>query len=129
MIYPDGYLRANIVIKRSIRFNIMVAGHEALGKTTFLKLMFRRYKKLEGAEFVYAKKQRSRTLQIGQVGHFTLEGHQNIEVYLVDTPGYGNELNNQDAIQVIQNYLESKHRKWITMDKRTISRKVSFEYV
>lgn len=128
MIYPPGTkIYAKYVNKRAIRFNIMVAGHEALGKTTFLKLLFQKFKLLEGTQFVFSKKQRhrSKTVEVGEVGHFTLEGHQNIDVYLVDTPGYGDEMNNGNTIAKIQEYLESKHRKWINMDKRTISKAVS----
>ncbi len=107
----------------SVRINFMVAGIGGIGKSTFLKLFFKPYRTKDSTKVdsIYIP----RTPAIENVGNFLIKtSHVDIDFHLVDTPGYGDSINNQFAIDNIKEYLEEAHNKWSNLDARVLTQKV-----
>jgi len=108
----------------TIRLNIMVVGETGSGKTTFLKTLFKLYcgNKIIRAELA-AKTMK--TVKIEEVGFFTLETPAlDCEVHLFDSPGYGDYINNQNAIETVKRHLEQAHDAWLTTNGNPMTEKV-----
>eukprot|EP01034_Spumella_vulgaris_P038637 gene38637-47716_t len=104
----------------------MVAGIGGIGKSTFLNLFFKMYKE-KGCDLQNSfvdKALLDRTVSIEEVGDFVIKSSNvDIHFHLIDTPGYGDKINNQFAIDNIKEYLEAAHRQWSLLDTRTMTRK------
>lgn len=124
----DGFsANINVGELECIRVNFMVAGTGGIGKSTFLDLLFRTYQKssMMHEPTLDISKSFQRTVSIKEVNDFILKTtNVNVHCHLVDTPGYGDSINNQNAINDIKVYLEDAHRRWTTLDVRTMTKQV-----
>ena len=110
----------------TIRFNIMVVGETGSGKTTFLKTLFKAYCNSEIIRNELNSKT-IKTVKIEEIGCFILETEAlDCEVHLFDSPGYGDYINNQNAIETVRNHLERAHRLWLETNGNQMSERVSF---
>lgn len=108
----------------AIRLNIMVVGETGSGKTTFLKTLFKVYcgNKIIRAELC---SKTIKTVKIEEIGFFTLEtAALDCEVHLFDSPGYGDYINNQDAIETVKGHLEQAHNAWLVSNGNPMTEKV-----
>lgn len=129
MVVKSSLTKRNVVLGSldSIRFNIMVAGVGGIGKTTFLKLFFQLYRRdgSQAAVHLSEKPKTMKTLQIEEVGRFVLDADNvQVDFRLIDTPGYGDSINNQHAINNVKKYIEKAHKEWSDLDIRCMSRQV-----
>ena len=100
-----------------IRFNIMVVGETGSGKSTFLKTLFRKY--LSEHQIIEAGLNSAtiKTVSIERIGKFSLPAeNQDCNIHLFDSPGYGDYINNQNAIETVRNYLEQAHQDWLELN-------------
>jgi septin family protein len=68
----------------------------------------------------------TKTVKIDEVEKFTLEStFVDIDVHLYDSPGYGDYINNQNAIETVRSYLLNTHKAWSSMSNNNISDFVS----
>jgi septin family protein len=99
----------------AVRFNIMVVGECGNGKTTMLRALFRRY-----SDKTIAKKEftgKRQTIRIEEIGQFTLPAENlDIDVHLYDSPGYGDQINNQSAIDDVRTFLVAAHMHWLQVN-------------
>ncbi|KAJ1402305.1 Septin-type guanine nucleotide-binding (G) domain-containing protein [Ochromonadaceae sp. CCMP2298] len=116
-------MKSNLQIgkQHAIRFNTMVVGETGSGKTTFLKTLFKSY-----GEVVVSEGEKSgNTVKIEEIGAFTLETQTiDCEVHLFDSPGYGDYINNQDAIETVKRHLEGAHRSWLATNGNKLTEQV-----
>lgn len=80
-----------------------------------LRALFRRYsdKNISRKEFL-GKKQ---TVRIEEIGVFTLPADNlDIDVHLYDSPGYGDQINNQHAIDEVKAFLLGAHQHWVRIN-------------
>jgi len=102
------------------RFNIMVAGESGQGKTTFLKALLRKY--VRGINISTLDGKTTKTVEISQIGSFIVDTDVGeCEVFLHDTPGYGDYINNKDAIDLVHGYLDERHRRWRNLDVQAMT--------
>lgn len=109
----------------SIRFNVMVAGSEGLGKTTFLRSFLEPYKVEEKyqdeKETCAEESKESQELQIISLQ----SGNVSIDVHFTDSPGFGMEVNNTTSINRVRQIVESRHYHWSQLEHPTLTRQVS----
>ncbi len=67
----------------------------------------------------------SKTVQIEQIGTFTLRSVSgDCKVHLYDSPGYGDFVNNQTAIDRVRSFLITAHERWVNIDGNVMSEQV-----
>lgn len=94
---------------RGFNFNIMVVGCSGLGKTTFINSLF-------GNNLVRHDSKPaddSGTTQI-KLNHFTLlENGVQMHLNLIDTPGFGLGINNENAMENILKYIKEQYTLYL----------------
>jgi len=104
----------------SFRFNIMVAGESGQGKTTFLKALLQKYSHDGSVSSLTSKT--IRTLEIFEMGSFSFDADiGKCEVFLYDTPGYGESLNGMDGVKLIYNDLDIRQLNWRNIDAQAMT--------
>uniref|UniRef100_A0A6G3MFK1 Septin-2 (Trinotate prediction) n=1 Tax=Henneguya salminicola TaxID=69463 RepID=A0A6G3MFK1_HENSL len=91
-------------LKKGIEFNIMVVGESGLGKTTLINTLLNtnmrsslsNHKELEKTVTIEVN-----TLELEERG-------SKIRLSIIDTPGFGNSLNNSNAIEPLVTYIDSQ---------------------
>lgn len=103
---------------KRFRFNVMVVGESGQGKTTFLKTLLRKYCGETVNVDPAAQNLRSKkTVEIANIGSFVVKTDVgDCEIFLYDTPGYGDFINNQNAIDLVGKYLDNGHYLWRNID-------------
>lgn len=99
-------------------FTLMVAGYRGLGKSSFLNTLFdqnitsEEYKKDDGSLNIYVLNVKSEGISRG--------------VTIIDTPGFGNTMNNTEISRNIKNYIRSQFDSFLTEETK-IRRSKNFE--
>jgi septin family protein len=112
------------------RFNIMAVGPNGIGKTTFLKALLQGYAKkvnIDGKQNTHLRKQvdEEETLQIVQTGSAELNSENISTIKVYESLGYGDFINNENAIETISSYLVNAHANWRDLDAQVS--KLSYE--
>ncbi|KAJ3165637.1 hypothetical protein HK101_000193 [Irineochytrium annulatum] len=108
-----------IVSRKGANFTVMVVGESGLGKSTFINTLFatllREYKKPE----VRHSKQMERTVQIDVVRAEIEEKGFNVRLTVIDTPGFGDYVNNQDCWVPIIEFLDEQHQMYMHHENKS----------
>ncbi|KAI8585683.1 Septin-domain-containing protein [Geranomyces variabilis] len=110
--------RHRIVSRKGANFTIMVLGESGLGKTTYVNTLFttllRDYKRPEHR----FQKQLERTVQIDVVRAEIEEKGFNVRLTVIDTPGFGDYVNNQDCWVPVVEFLDEQHQNYMSHEQR-----------
>ncbi|KAI9204223.1 Septin-domain-containing protein [Polychytrium aggregatum] len=110
--------RHKIVSRKGARFTIMVLGESGLGKTTFINTLFttilKDYKK---PEHRFAK-QINNTVEIEITRAEIEEKGFNVQLTVIDTPGFGDYVNNRDCWAPIVNFIDDQHHGYMKHESR-----------
>ena len=86
------------------RLKLMVVGESGLGKTTLIDTLFRtNVKEKSEAQQAYLN---AKTVTIEKRDVSITEGGVRLNLTVVDTPGYGDAINNEDAWQPVLDYID-----------------------
>lgn len=115
----------SIQIGRSapIRLNICVSGESGNGKTTFCYSILKKYVNSAKERDFYSRQTRQ-TVRIEEVGKFELKadnGETTLIVSFFDTRGYGDFVNNKDAVDNVKNFITGKHQAWLSIKGQEFS--------
>ncbi|KAK1926786.1 putative cytokinesis-related protein [Papiliotrema laurentii] len=110
--------RHKIVSQRGAHLTIMVVGESGLGKTTFINTLFateicapRNYRHR-------AAKQLDKTTEI-EILKAELEERQfSIKLTVVDTPGFGDYVNNRDSWTPIIDFIDDQHESYMRQEQQ-----------
>lgn len=106
-----------------VRFNLLVVGETKSGKRTFLKTLFQPYCGFDVVTKVGSH--RLGHVRIKEIGNFVLESlNQDCRVHLYDSSGFGDYINNTDAVTTVKEYVENAHRAWYAMDGNRMTEQV-----
>ncbi|PWZ00168.1 putative CDC10-septin [Testicularia cyperi] len=100
------------LLKRGFQFNVMVVGQTGLGKSTLINTLFAAHLidskgRLEAAESI------RQTTEIHPVSHVIVENGVKLRLNIVDTPGYGDQVNNENCWDPIIKYIKDQHSAYL----------------
>ncbi|XP_029358744.1 neuronal-specific septin-3 isoform X1 [Echeneis naucrates] len=99
-------------MKTGFDFNIMVVGHSGLGKSTLVNTLFKSHVSRKSAGWARDEKI-PKTVEIKAVSHVIEEGGVKMKLTVVDTPGFGDQINNDNCWEPISKYINEQYEKFL----------------
>lgn len=102
----------NRLLKRGFQFNIMMVGRSGLGKSTLVNSLFSaplttsngRTKPEEVVE---------KTTEIKVTNHVLQENNVKLNINIIDTPGFGDQINNEKCWEPLVKYIKEQHSQYL----------------
>ncbi|KAF7722780.1 cell division control protein [Apophysomyces ossiformis] len=99
-------------LKRGFQFNVMVVGQSGLGKSTLVNTIFASHL-IESKGRWNADEPPRQTTEIETVSHLIEENGVRLRLNIVDTPGYGDQVNNENCWEPIIKYIKDAHSAYL----------------
>uniref|UniRef100_A0A3B3B9D2 Neuronal-specific septin-3-like n=2 Tax=Oryzias melastigma TaxID=30732 RepID=A0A3B3B9D2_ORYME len=99
-------------IKAGFEFNIMVVGQSGLGKSTLVNTLFKSKVSRKSCTANYEEKI-SKTVRLHAVSHVIEEKGVKMKLTVIDTPGFGDQINNQNCWEPIEKYVNEQYEKYL----------------
>lgn len=102
----------NRLLKRGFQFNVMVVGRSGLGKTTLVNTLF-------SSKLANTQGRRSpeapieKTTEIKVHSHSLTENNVRLNINVIDTPGFGDQLNNDKCWEPLVKYIKEQHSQYL----------------
>lgn len=102
----------NRLLKRGFQFNIMVVGRSGLGKTTLVNSLF-------SSKLASTQGRRSpeepieKTTEIKTHSHTLVENNVRLNINVIDTPGFGDQINNERCWDPLVKYIKEQHSLYL----------------
>ncbi|KAG0174317.1 cell division control protein [Apophysomyces sp. BC1034] len=100
------------LLKRGFQFNVMVVGQSGLGKSTLVNTIFASHL-MESKGRLNADEPPRQTTEIDSVSHLIVENGVRLRLNMVDTPGYGDQVNNENCWEPIIKYIKDQHSAYL----------------
>ncbi|THH16143.1 hypothetical protein EW146_g4436 [Bondarzewia mesenterica] len=100
------------LLKRGFQFNIMVVGQTGLGKSTLINTIFASHL-IDSKGRLEADEPVRQTTEIQTVSHVITENGVRLRLNIVDTPGYGDQVNNENCWDPIIKYIKDQHSAYL----------------
>ncbi|KAF1839173.1 cell division control protein-like protein 10 [Decorospora gaudefroyi] len=119
-IFPDSYVGFDSItkqierksVKRGFQFNVICVGQTGLGKSTLINTLFASHLMDSKGRFQPDEEVRS-TTNIHPVSHIIEENGVRLRLNIVDTPGYGDLINNERCWDPIVKYIKDQHSAYL----------------
>jgi cell division control protein 12 len=112
--------RYKIVSKQGATFTLMVCGESGLGKTTFINTLFQTslspYQDVSERHNKFTSSHQ--TVEIDIVRAILEEKGFKIRLNVIDTPGFGNNVNNQDSWTPIIDFIDDQHEVYMKQEQQ-----------
>ncbi|XP_023670408.1 neuronal-specific septin-3 isoform X3 [Paramormyrops kingsleyae] len=99
-------------MKTGFDFNIMVVGTSGLGKSTLVNTLFKSQVSRRSTGWSRDEKI-PRTVEIKAVSHVIEEGGVKMKLTVIDTPGFGDQINNENCWDPISKYINEQYEKFL----------------
>ncbi|XP_069951579.1 septin-7 isoform X5 [Cherax quadricarinatus] len=127
----DGYVGfANLpnqvyrkAVKRGFEFSLMVVGESGLGKSTLINSMF--LSDIYSNDHPGPSHRVKKTVQVETTKVLLKENGVNLMLTVVDTPGFGDAVDNSDCWQPITDYVETKYEEYLNCESRVNRTQIS----
>ncbi|XP_077590234.1 neuronal-specific septin-3-like isoform X2 [Stigmatopora nigra] len=108
-------------MKQGFELNIMVVGQSGLGKSTLMNTLF---KSKVSRKSVMATSQEKipKTIEIKSVSHDIEEKGVRMKLTVIDTPGFGDQINNENCWQPIMKFINDQYEAYL-QEEININRK------
>ncbi|GAA5866680.1 hypothetical protein JCM3774_001955 [Rhodotorula dairenensis] len=110
--------RHRIIAKRGGHFTLMVVGESGLGKTTLVNTLF-------STELAAVKdysrrfaKQMDKTTEIDIIKAELEEKQFKVKLNVIDTPGFGDYVNNRDSWNPIVDFIDDQHESYMRQEQQ-----------
>lgn len=112
--------RYKIVSKQGATFTLMVAGESGLGKTTFINTLFQTNLKphLDANERHNKFTSPHQTVDIDIIRAVLEEKNFKIRLNIIDTPGFGSNVNNHDSWTPIVDFIDDQHESYMKQEQQ-----------
>uniref|UniRef100_A0A8C9SYP9 Septin 12 n=1 Tax=Scleropages formosus TaxID=113540 RepID=A0A8C9SYP9_SCLFO len=108
-------------MKTGFEFNIMVVGQSGLGKSTLVNTLFKSKVSRKSCTPNYEEKI-PKTVQLQSVSHVIEEKGVKMKLTVIDTPGFGDQINNNNCWEPIVKYINEQYEKYL-VEELNVSRK------
>ncbi|KAL4613696.1 septin-7 isoform X1 [Arapaima gigas] len=98
-------------LKRGLEFTLMVVGESGVGKSTFISSLFRKY--LHSQHLSGASNHIRKTTQVEESIVLLHQDGIQLTLTIVDTPGFGDSVDNSDCWLPVTNYIISKFEDFL----------------
>ncbi|WFD30456.1 cell division control protein [Malassezia sp. CBS 17886] len=102
----------NKLLHRGFQFNVMVVGQTGLGKSTLVNTLFAS-KLLDTKGRMEPSDEIPQTTTITADSHLVVENGVKLRLNLVDTPGYGDLINNEHCWEPIVKYIKDQYSVYL----------------
>ncbi|XP_059411299.1 septin-9-like isoform X1 [Carassius carassius] len=99
-------------MKAGFEFNIMVVGQSGLGKSTLVNTLFKSKVSRKSCTPNYEEKI-SKTVQLQSISHIIEEKGVKMKLTVIDTPGFGDQINNENCWEPIVKYVNEQYEKYL----------------
>uniref|UniRef100_A0A667Z712 Septin n=1 Tax=Myripristis murdjan TaxID=586833 RepID=A0A667Z712_9TELE len=99
-------------MKAGFEFNIMVVGQSGLGKSTLVNTLFKSKVSRKSCTPNYEEKI-SKTVKLQSVSHVIEEKGVKMKLTVIDTPGFGDQINNENCWEPIVKYVNEQYEKYL----------------
>ncbi|KAM4531089.1 uncharacterized protein septin12 [Odontesthes bonariensis] len=99
-------------MKAGFEFNIMVVGQSGLGKSTLVNTLFKSKISRKSCAPNYEEKI-SKTVKLHAVSHVIEEKGVKMKLTVIDTPGFGDQINNENCWEPIEKYVNEQYEKYL----------------
>uniref|UniRef100_UPI00358F4B66 septin-7-like isoform X1 n=1 Tax=Myxine glutinosa TaxID=7769 RepID=UPI00358F4B66 len=103
-------------VKHGFEFSLMVVGESGLGKSTLLNSLF--LADVYSAEYPGPSLRAKKTVQIQQTRVLLREGGVHLLLTVIDTPGFGDAINNADCWKPVIEFVESQFEEHLNIESR-----------
>jgi len=100
------------LLKRGFQFNVIVVGQTGLGKSTLINTIFASHL-IDSKGRLEAEEPVRQTTEIQAVSHVIAENGVRLRLNIVDTPGYGDQVNNENCWDPIVKYIKDQHSAYL----------------
>lgn len=126
----DGYVGfANLpnqvyrkAVKKGFDFTLMVVGESGLGKSTLINSMF--LADIYSAEYPGPSLRIKKTVAVETSKVLLKENGVNLTLTVVDTPGFGDAVDNSNCWVPVIEYIESKYEEFLNAESRVVRRQI-----
>ncbi|XP_059204032.1 neuronal-specific septin-3 isoform X2 [Centropristis striata] len=99
-------------MKAGLEFNIMVVGQSGLGKSTLVNTLFKSKVSRKSCTPNYEEKI-SKTVKLHSVSHVIEEKGVKMKLTVIDTPGFGDQINNENCWEPIVKHVNEQYEKYL----------------
>uniref|UniRef100_A0AAY4C5W5 Septin n=1 Tax=Denticeps clupeoides TaxID=299321 RepID=A0AAY4C5W5_9TELE len=108
-------------MKQGFEFNIMVVGQSGLGKSTLMNTLFK--SKVSRRSALPVEEDRiPKTIEIKSISHDIEEKGVRMKLTVIDTPGFGDQINNENCWQPIMTFINNQYEQYL-QEELNINRK------
>ncbi|CEP15783.1 hypothetical protein [Parasitella parasitica] len=107
-----------IISGKGTNFTVMVCGESGLGKTTFINTLFTTTIKNYKSQAKRHDKQLDKTVEIEITKAELEEKMFKVKLSVVDTPGFGDYINNRDSWQPIIDFIDDQHENYMRQEQQ-----------
>uniref|UniRef100_A0A672MQZ2 Neuronal-specific septin-3-like n=1 Tax=Sinocyclocheilus grahami TaxID=75366 RepID=A0A672MQZ2_SINGR len=99
-------------MKQGFEFNIMVVGQSGLGKSTLMNTLFK--SKVSRRSLMTTEEDRiPKTIEIKSISHDIEEKGVRMKLTVIDTPGFGDQINNENCWQPIMKFINAQYEQYL----------------
>ncbi|XP_062309404.1 uncharacterized protein septin12 isoform X1 [Osmerus eperlanus] len=99
-------------MKAGFEFNVMVVGQSGLGKSTLVNTLFKSKVSRKSCTPNYEEKI-YKTVKLQSVSHVIEENGVKMKLTVIDTPGFGDQINNENCWEPIVKYVNEQYEKYL----------------
>ncbi|SCU98923.1 LADA_0H16204g1_1 [Lachancea dasiensis] len=120
-VAPTGYVGFDTItsqiehrlLKKGFQFNIMVVGHSGLGKSTLINTLFASHLIDTSTGADVTKLPITKTTEIKVSSHSLVEDRVRLNINVIDTPGFGDQVNNERVCEPIIKFIKEQHSQYL----------------
>ena len=101
------------LLKRGFQFNIMLVGHSGLGKSTLINTLFASHLVDPLSQDELSNLTIPKTTEIKVTQHTLVEDRVRLNINAIDTPGFGDQINNNKVWEPIVKYIKEQHSQYL----------------